>query len=94
MNPPLEPLTSAAENQNSGFVQFEPGLNKNAISLCMQDQEYIANIKEVQVYLDKVKKIVRLGCSQEVLNVAVSSMSSVVGILSVMSSKPKPHASL
>ena len=40
--------------QNTGFVQFEPGLNKNAISLCMQDQEYIANIKEVQVYLDKV----------------------------------------
>ncbi|KAF5952653.1 hypothetical protein HYC85_010597 [Camellia sinensis] len=41
-----------------------------------------------------VKKIVRPGCSQEVLNVAVSSMSSLARILSALSSEPKPRASL
>ncbi|THF94181.1 hypothetical protein TEA_004444 [Camellia sinensis var. sinensis] len=42
----------------------------------------------------QVKKIVRPGCSQEVLNVAVSSMSSLARILSALSSEPKPRASL
>ncbi|KAI8545593.1 hypothetical protein RHMOL_Rhmol07G0051500 [Rhododendron molle] len=118
----LQTLTSAAEPQSSGHFQFEPGPNKD-ISLCLQDQEYTENVKEVQVYLDKVcpisilgscgqvlqrdklvssvmfsilevRKIVRPGCSQELLNIALSSMSSLVGILSVMSSEPKPRASL
>lgn len=40
--------------QNSGHFQFEPGPNKD-ISLCSQDQQYAENVKEVQVYLDKVK---------------------------------------
>ncbi|KAH7863909.1 hypothetical protein Vadar_023275 [Vaccinium darrowii] len=93
MTSSLETLTSTAESQNSGHFQFEPGPNKD-ISLCSQDQEYAENVKEVQVYLDKLKKIVRPGCSQEVLNIALGSMSSIVGTLSMMSSKPKPRASL
>ncbi|XAR63327.1 hypothetical protein NMG60_11023232 [Bertholletia excelsa] len=59
-----------------------------------ETQEYIDNIKEVLVHLDKVKKITTPGCSQEVLNVAVSSMSSLARVLSVMSSKAKPHSAL
>ncbi|KAI8027315.1 Pyrophosphate--fructose 6-phosphate 1-phosphotransferase subunit alpha [Camellia lanceoleosa] len=61
--------------QNSGFFQLEPGPNKKAISLPLRDEDYTEDIKEVQAYLDKLKKIVRPVCSQEVLNVAVSSMS-------------------
>ncbi|KAI8026946.1 E3 ubiquitin-protein ligase UPL6 [Camellia lanceoleosa] len=80
--------------QNSGFFQLEPGPNKKAISLPLRDEDYTEDIKDVHAYLDKVKKIVRPGCSQEVLNVAVSSMSSLARILSAMSSKPKPRASL
>lgn len=41
-------------HQSSGHFQFEPGPNKD-ISLCLQDQDYTENVKEVQVYLDKVK---------------------------------------
>ncbi|CAL5381039.1 unnamed protein product [Camellia sinensis] len=69
---------------------------RRPLDLPLQDEDYTEDIKEVQAFLDKlwVKKIVRPGCSQEVLNVAVSSMSSLARILSAMSSKPKPRASL
>lgn len=40
--------------QSSGHFQFEPGPNKD-ISLCLQVQEGTENVKELQVYLDKVK---------------------------------------
>ncbi|XP_052194000.1 pyrophosphate--fructose 6-phosphate 1-phosphotransferase subunit alpha-like [Diospyros lotus] len=90
----VESHTLAAESQNYTFFQSGRELDMKAINLCLQDQEYIGNIKKVQVYLDKMKKIVRPGCSQEVLDVAVSSMSSLVRILSVTSPTPKPHASL
>ncbi|KAI8025722.1 Pyrophosphate--fructose 6-phosphate 1-phosphotransferase subunit alpha [Camellia lanceoleosa] len=90
----IESSTFSGGTQNSGFFQLEPGPNKKANSLPLRDEDYTEDLKEVQAYLDKVKKIVRPGCSQEVLNVAVSSMSSLARILSAMSSKPKPRASL
>uniref|UniRef100_A0A5B7B4Y9 Uncharacterized protein n=1 Tax=Davidia involucrata TaxID=16924 RepID=A0A5B7B4Y9_DAVIN len=62
--------------------------------LCLQEHDYIGKIKELQVYIDKVKKIVKPGCSQVVLEVALSSMSSLVEVLSVMSSKQKLQSSL
>ncbi|CAL5331178.1 unnamed protein product [Camellia sinensis] len=89
-----EKLLMDAICQNSGFFQLEPGPNKKAISLPLRDEDYTEDIKDVPAYLDKVKKIVRPGCSKEVLNVAVSSMSSLTRILSAMSSEPKPRASL
>ncbi|KAI7980720.1 E3 ubiquitin-protein ligase UPL6 [Camellia lanceoleosa] len=95
--PPMQSSNKESKEggtQNSGFFQLEPGPNKKAISLPLRDEDYTEDIKDVHAYLDKVKKIVRPGCSQEVLNVAVSSMSSLARILSAMSSKPKPRASL
>ncbi|CAL5331176.1 unnamed protein product [Camellia sinensis] len=102
MNMDDEKLLMGDICQNSGFFQLEPGPNKKAISLPLRDEDYTEDIKEVQAYLDKlcglgvdmVKKIVRPGCSQQVLNVAVSSMSSLARILSALSSEPKPRASL
>ncbi|CAL5331180.1 unnamed protein product [Camellia sinensis] len=71
----IESSTFSGGTQNSGFFQLEPGPNKKAVSLPLRDEDYTEDIKDVQAYLDKVKKIVRPGCSKEVLNVAVSSMS-------------------
>ncbi|KAI3448991.1 hypothetical protein Pfo_005656 [Paulownia fortunei] len=58
------------------------------------DQDYVEKIKEFQCFVDMVKKIVRPGCSPEMLNVALSSMSSLVKTLSVISSKRYRHALL
>ncbi|KAK3009016.1 hypothetical protein RJ639_013846 [Escallonia herrerae] len=62
--------------------------------LGLHNQEYIGNLKELQNYFDMVKKIVRPGCSEEVLNVALSSLSSLAKVLSDMSSKIKPNSCL
>ncbi|KAK9273145.1 hypothetical protein L1049_017952 [Liquidambar formosana] len=81
--------------QIPGPPQFEePAADEMAISLCIQDLEYIEKIKELQAYLDKVKKIVKPGCSQELIDVALDSVASLVDVLSRMSSTSKPHASL
>ncbi|XP_074273431.1 pyrophosphate--fructose 6-phosphate 1-phosphotransferase subunit alpha [Silene latifolia] len=73
--------------RNPGPLQFDgPGADAKAVTLCVEDQDYMGRIKQLQVYLDKVRSIVKPGCSQDVLKAALSSMSSVTEILSLMSS--------
>ncbi|KAK4753378.1 hypothetical protein SAY87_022176 [Trapa incisa] len=72
--------------RNPGPLQYDgPGADSKPISLCVEDQDYMGRIKELQVYLDKIRTIVKPGCSQEVLKAALSIMSSVTDVLSVMS---------
>ncbi|KAI3853888.1 hypothetical protein MKX03_018903 [Papaver bracteatum] len=81
--------------RNPGPIQFEgTGSEIKPISLCVEDQDYMGRVKELQNYLDTVKMMVKPGCSQEVLKAAVSSLSSVVNILSIMSVPSKGQASL
>lgn len=75
--------------RNPGPLQFEgPGSDAKAVSLCVEDQDYMGRIKQLQEYLDKVRAIVKPGCSQDVLKAALSAMASVTDILSVMSARP------
>ncbi|XP_020271016.1 pyrophosphate--fructose 6-phosphate 1-phosphotransferase subunit alpha-like isoform X1 [Asparagus officinalis] len=72
--------------RNPGPMQFEgPGADVKPFTLCVEDQDYMGRIKKLQEYLEKVKSIVKPGCSQEVLKAALSSMASVTEVLSVMS---------
>lgn len=73
--------------RNPGPLQFDgPGADAKAVSLCVEDQDYMGRIKKLQEYLDKVRTIVKPGCSQDVLKAALSSMASVTDVLTVMSS--------
>ncbi|KAK4387843.1 Pyrophosphate--fructose 6-phosphate 1-phosphotransferase subunit alpha [Sesamum angolense] len=73
--------------RNPGPLQFDgPGADAKAVSLCVEDQDYMGRIKKLQEHLDKVRSIVKPGCSQDVLKAALSAMASVTDILSVMSS--------
>ncbi|GLU00129.1 hypothetical protein SLE2022_175210 [Rubroshorea leprosula] len=73
--------------RNPGPLQFDgPGADTKAVSLCCEDQDYMGRIKELQEYIDKVRTIVKPGCSQEVLKAALSVMASVTQVLSSMSS--------
>ncbi|XP_019170911.1 PREDICTED: pyrophosphate--fructose 6-phosphate 1-phosphotransferase subunit alpha [Ipomoea nil] len=73
--------------RNPGPLQFDgPGADTKAVSLCVEDQDYMGRIKQLQEYLEKVRTIVKPGCSQDVLKAALSAMSSVTEILSVLSS--------
>ncbi|KAH8509801.1 hypothetical protein Peur_051569 [Populus x canadensis] len=73
--------------RNPGPLQFDgPGADSKAVTLCVEDQDYMGGIKKLQEYLDKVRNIVKPGCTQEVLKAALSVMSSVTDVLSVMSS--------
>lgn len=41
--------------RNPGPLQFEgPGADSKAVSLCVEDQDYMGRIKKLQEYLDKV----------------------------------------
>ncbi|KAL2461403.1 Uncharacterized protein Adt_44823 [Abeliophyllum distichum] len=62
--------------------------------LGFHDLDYVEKIKELQCFLDLVKKIASPGCSQQVLNVALRLMSTLDRILSVMSLEQYPRASL
>ncbi|KAK4374283.1 hypothetical protein RND71_004960 [Anisodus tanguticus] len=73
--------------RNPGPLQFDgAGADAKAVTLCVEDQDYMGRIKKLQEYLDKVRTIVKPGCSQDVLKAALSAMSSVTDILSVMTS--------
>ncbi|KAJ4830913.1 hypothetical protein Tsubulata_039034 [Turnera subulata] len=75
--------------RNPGPLQFDgPGADAKAVILSVEDQDYMGRIKELNEYLDKVRTIVKPGCSQEVLKAALSVMASVTEVLSVMSSSP------
>ncbi|XP_068634982.1 pyrophosphate--fructose 6-phosphate 1-phosphotransferase subunit alpha-like [Aristolochia californica] len=72
---------------NPGPLQFAgAGSDSKPISLCAEDKDYMGKIKELQAYLDKVKIMVKPGCSQDVLKAALSSMASVLQILSLIAS--------
>ncbi|XP_010932134.2 pyrophosphate--fructose 6-phosphate 1-phosphotransferase subunit alpha [Elaeis guineensis] len=72
---------------NPGPLQFDgPGADAKAITLCVEDQDYMGQIKLLQEHLDKVKRIVKPGCSQDVLKAALSAMASVTDVLSMMAS--------
>ncbi|XP_011093446.1 uncharacterized protein LOC105173417 [Sesamum indicum] len=58
------------------------------------DRGYIEKIEEFQFYIDTVKKIAKPGCSPEMLEVALNSVSSLVKTLSMMSYRQYMHASL
>uniref|UniRef100_A0A0E0K4D3 Pyrophosphate--fructose 6-phosphate 1-phosphotransferase subunit alpha n=2 Tax=Oryza punctata TaxID=4537 RepID=A0A0E0K4D3_ORYPU len=73
--------------RNPGPIQFEgAGADSKPISLCVEDQDYMGRIKKLQEYLEKVKSIVKPGCSQDVLKAALSAMSSVTETLAIMTS--------
>jgi len=73
--------------RNPGPLQFEgPGADSKPISLCVEDQDYMGRIKKLQEYLEKVKSIVKPGCSQDVLKAALSAMASVTETLNIMTS--------
>ncbi|KAF8657480.1 hypothetical protein HU200_060041 [Digitaria exilis] len=73
--------------RNPGPLQFEgPGAETKPISLCVEDRDYMGRIKQLQEYLEKVKSIVKPGCSQDVLKAALSAMASVTEMLTIMSS--------
>ncbi|CAO1942000.1 unnamed protein product [Urochloa humidicola] len=73
--------------RNPGPLQYEgPGADSKPISLCVEDQDYMGRIKKLQEYLEKVKSIVKPGCSQDVLKAALSAMSSVTDTLNIMTS--------
>ncbi|XP_031473218.1 pyrophosphate--fructose 6-phosphate 1-phosphotransferase subunit alpha [Nymphaea colorata] len=72
--------------RNPGPLQYEgPGADVRTVTLAVEDQDYMGRIKKLQEYLEKVKTIVKPGCSQDVLKAALSAMASVTDILSVMS---------
>jgi len=73
--------------RNPGPLQFEgSGAETKPISLCVEDQDYMGRIKQLQEYLEKVKSIVKPGYSQDVLKAALSAMASVTEMLTIMSS--------
>ncbi|KAL7126011.1 hypothetical protein ABFS83_14G156100 [Erythranthe nasuta] len=56
--------------------------------------DYAEKIKELHLYIDMVKKIAKPGCSSQILNVALSSMTSLVETLSAVSSVQYMQSSL
>lgn len=75
--------------RNPGPFQFDgPGSDAKAVSLCVEDQDYMGRIKQLQEYLDEVRAIVKPGCSQDILKAALSAMSSVTDILTVIAARP------
>ncbi|CAN6181862.1 unnamed protein product [Urochloa humidicola] len=69
-----------------GGIQFEgPGANTKPITLTIEDQDYLSDIEILQDYLDKMRTILKPGCSREILKAAISSMASVNDVLKVMS---------
>ncbi|GJX58596.1 hypothetical protein Tco_0289986 [Tanacetum coccineum] len=72
---------------NPGPLQFDgPGADSRVLSLCVEDLDYMGRIKKLNEYHEKLRAMVKPGCSQDVVKAALSAMSSVTDILSVMSS--------
>ncbi|KAL3516710.1 hypothetical protein ACH5RR_023612 [Cinchona calisaya] len=75
-------------------IYVKDGFQSDESNLIFHEQECIGKINELQFYIDTVEKFVKPGCSEEVLNVALTSMSSLVKTLSIMSSREFLLASL
>ncbi|KAB2025761.1 hypothetical protein ERO13_D06G145600v2 [Gossypium hirsutum] len=71
----------------------EPDSSMELMDTHREDEDHIRKIKEFQDYLQMVKITIKPGCSEEVLKVALNSMSSLLGILAFMS-YPKHRSSL
>ncbi|WVZ64266.1 hypothetical protein U9M48_013814 [Paspalum notatum var. saurae] len=69
-----------------GGIQFEgAGSDTKPITLTIEGQDYLGDIETLQDYLDKVKTILKPGCSREILKAAISSIASINDVLKVMS---------
>ncbi|XP_062199834.1 pyrophosphate--fructose 6-phosphate 1-phosphotransferase subunit alpha-like [Phragmites australis] len=69
-----------------GGIQFEgPGADAKPITLTIEDQDYLGEIEILQDYLEKVRTILKPGCSREILKAAISSIASANDVLRVMS---------
>ncbi|OEL25370.1 Pyrophosphate--fructose 6-phosphate 1-phosphotransferase subunit alpha [Dichanthelium oligosanthes] len=81
------PIDLKAESYATpGGIQFEgPGTDTKPITLTMEGQDYLGDIEILQDYLEKLRTILKPGCSREVLKAAISSMASVNDVLKVMS---------
>ncbi|KAM7259779.1 hypothetical protein ACFE04_015520 [Oxalis oulophora] len=80
--------------EDSRPCQPEAGFDEKSIDPLMEDGEYVEMMKELHMCLDKVNIMVKPGCSQDVLNTVISSMSSLVDNIDSMASAQKLHASL
>ncbi|XP_073003347.1 pyrophosphate--fructose 6-phosphate 1-phosphotransferase subunit alpha-like [Typha latifolia] len=80
--------------RNPGPLQFDgSGADDKTFTLSVEDQDYMGRIQKLQEYLDKVRSIVKPGCSQDVLKAALSTMASVTDVLTVMSA-PSFHGQM
>ncbi|GJN34254.1 hypothetical protein PR202_gb22901 [Eleusine coracana subsp. coracana] len=69
-----------------GGIQFEgPGADTKPITLTIEEQDYLGDIKILQDYLDKLRILLKPGCSREILRAAISSIESANDVLKVMS---------
>ncbi|XP_066399221.1 pyrophosphate--fructose 6-phosphate 1-phosphotransferase subunit alpha-like isoform X2 [Miscanthus floridulus] len=69
-----------------GGIQFEgPGAGTKPITLTIEEQDYLGDIEILQAYLDKVRTILKPGCSREILKASISSIASVNNVLKFMS---------
>ncbi|GJR18899.1 hypothetical protein Tco_0967426 [Tanacetum coccineum] len=54
--------------RNPGPLQFDgPGADSRVLSLCVEDLDYMGRIKKLNEYLEKVRAMVKPGCSQDVV---------------------------
>ncbi|ONM54078.1 Pyrophosphate--fructose 6-phosphate 1-phosphotransferase subunit alpha 2 [Zea mays] len=69
-----------------GGIQFEgPGAGTKPITVTIEEQDYLGDIEILQDYLDKVRTILKPGCSREILKASISSIASVNDVLKFMS---------
>lgn len=69
-----------------GGIQFEgPGAGTKPITVTIEEQDYLGDIEILQAYLDKVRTILKPGCSREILKASISSIASVNDVLKFMS---------
>ncbi|KMZ61109.1 Diphosphate--fructose-6-phosphate 1-phosphotransferase, 6-phosphofructokinase [Zostera marina] len=81
------------EYRNPGPIQFEGhGSDEKPMTLCVEDQDYMGRMKELQECINKVKSMVKPGCSQAVLKAALSSMTSVTDVLSILTAPSSPQS--
>ncbi|KAL3815197.1 hypothetical protein ACJIZ3_016465 [Penstemon smallii] len=94
----LEAVGDKYNDRHSAICMIMCAENENLVNDVMgslnHDRDYVEKIDEFHFYVDKVKKIVKPGCAPEMLNVALSSLNSLVQELSLLSSKQYLHASL
>lgn len=63
--------------RNPGPVQFDgPGADAKAVTLCVEDRDYMGRIKKLQEYLDKVLKSCYLFTLYVLINIYVTYLSN------------------